>query len=200
MRNILFNPWITILFSPRKTFQYILSNWKGYFISFQSFLFLTFLLTLRHPKVHVGFSVKGNLILNSVQLLGLLCILFIFCLFLFCVGKILRGKASLISIFYCVSAACMPFLLILMLWIIELILFVNGKDIYNPNLFLLLNFITLIWALVIITGCISTVQHFTIWKALINIIIGTLLFCLFFSFGVDMMEKYIEPIQIPKGY
>ncbi len=182
------NPFISIWSHPKQTARYVIEN--------KTILYSLFIVLIgsmasgltmfqdagTYPDVPYFWILLtvlfGAPILNFI-------VYFISAGISFLIGKLLKGKGSFTEVLQAVSLTYIPQLYLLPFYIIWLLLFTesyfltevsNGYSIFMA----ILTAVSTIWMIVINVAVLSEAHQFSIWRAIITIIIPAILFISFF--------------------
>lgn len=198
MNKLNINPWFEILFHPRKTIREIVNyNPRYRFIALSAIYGIVYLLNF-FRFFYIG---------KELSLFSILLATIIFCIpvgflflnfysFLFYLtGKLIKGNAEYLHVRAALSWSNVLNLANIFLWLMLLMLFQHGIFIYGYQIGnftfissiiiktdLILGLVVGIWSIVIFLQCLSEVQGFSIWKAILNLFLTAilLLFALLF--------------------
>jgi hypothetical protein len=182
------NPWITIWTRPRATIARIVSEnpnrsfwWLASIYGFCSLLNLFQSMALGNAITPLGLLILA-IILSPIY--GYLSFS-IWSWFVRIVGKWFKGQGSFQSIRAAYAWSCVPILINIPLWLLMVILFDHQLFTNFPNaeqlpnsmmtlLFVILIFkvVLAIWSLVIYLNALAEVQHYSILRAILNIIVA----------------------------
>lgn len=186
------NPWITIWTKPRKTMRYIINDNPEKYIKLLAVIsgITKFLDKASFKNIGDKMPMFGILLLAVfVGSISGLILLYINAALLKWTGKWIGGKGSIEHIRAAVAWGSIPFIMVSIIWIPELILF--GKEMFTtsmPNmessLFLItiflvfgvIEFIVVVWDFFIMCKCLGEVQGFSAWKGFANyLLVGLIL-------------------------
>ncbi|MCK4934165.1 MAG: YIP1 family protein [Simkaniaceae bacterium] len=184
------NPWLNIWTRPRETIRAIVSHNNKYRIlalsAIYGFLYLIHALPLF--TVNKETSVFLPLLLALILAIPVGWIAFsVYSLFIFWVGKLLKGKASYYDVRAAVSWANVPNAVNICVILLYLGFF--GEKIYCPDafstlsifgmnaalIFVLIQLVFGLWAFFLLLHTLGEVQKFSAWKALLNIALMSIL-------------------------
>jgi len=193
------NPFLSVWLHPKQTARYMIDEKSiGFAILIMSIGYIGSSLSgLIDPKFMTDFS---------LWILALLCVIFapiagiigtsfstlIFWLF----GKLFKGTGTFSDLFKGLSLTAIPFIVLIplyLIWLIaspETLMDTNSVDTI-PWLLLITGLVSLIlaiWSLVITVGVVAEAHEFEIWKAILTVIIPSIiLFIIFFIFFIILI-------------
>lgn len=184
------NPWISMWTKPRKTMRYIINdNPRKYIIPLAMIYgILTALDKACLRSMGNTFSLWSILLIAIVGgSIGGICYVYLNALLLQWTGKWIGAKGSTEHIRAALTWGSIPYILISILWIPELILygeemFTTATPMMDSNLSLcmllmvlgVIEFIGSVWSTIVGLKCLGEVQGFSAWKALGNCLLAGL--------------------------
>ncbi len=183
------NPWITMWSQPQKTIRAVINidpNMGFFFLASIWFLQFFFLFESYYSlslPIHWALTIVVAVIISPF--VGALCFYSIGAL-LYIIGKLMKGKATFAHTRCAFAWSRIPVIIDLIMWftisffISELIFARVGVDMS----FIFINLIaciTSIWSFVLLVGVVKEIQKFSLFKALLNVIIVYLLLSLIIS-------------------
>ncbi len=184
------NPWFSMWTKPRKTMRYILNdNPRKYIIPLAMIYGVLSALDKASLK-NMGdtFSLWSILLIAIVGgSIGGICYVYLDALLLKWTGTWIGGKGTTEQIRAAITWGSIPYIIVSILWIPELILY--GKELFTTatpmidaslSLSILLivlgiiEFVFSIWSVIVGLKCLGEVQGFSAWKALGNSILAGL--------------------------
>jgi len=207
------NPWFSMWVKPRATMRHILRSKDKYY---SYVLALAMLTGISDALSNASFKSLGddNNLLRIVIIVLLLgstggFITFYFRSWLLRVtGSWIGGKSSRKEMHLMNAWVVVPLIWFFPLWIPQFIIF--GNELFSsetPRIdsngilsfsiigFGIIEFIVAIWTIVIFFKCLSEVQGFSIWKAILNVLIATLVTTLALSILVAAVFFIISFIK-----
>ena len=112
-------------------------------------------------------------------------------------GKWIGGQASAVEIRLAYAWSCVPQVLALPLWIVAVLAWKQAlfSKLHNDGVSLLIEIAIMVlnlWGLVVFLRCLKTVQKFSIWRALLNLLLPILILLvpvLLIIFAVILLAK-----------
>ena len=202
------NPWFSMWTKPRKTMRYILNDNPRKYIIPLAMIYgvLTALDKASLKSMGDTFSLWSILLIAIVGgSIGGICYVYLDALLLKWTGTWIGGKGTTEQIRAAITWGSIPYIVVSILWIPELILY--GKELFTTatpmidaslSLSILLivlgviEFVFSIWSVIVGLKCLGEVQGFSAWKALGNCILAglvilvplvILLICMFAAIG-----------------
>lgn len=205
MKRILpHRPWISILTHPRQTIQRIISYNPNYLLLMLSFIYgfpwiLNLAQTASLGRTYPQMQIMIAAILLAIPI-GYIAFSFFSFLYLW-IGKLLQGKGTFLTIRSAVAWSNVPNAISIVIWIIFMMLFRNS--LFNdatanvPSfsnyamVAFIIQLICSIWAFWILLHTLSYVQKFSLWKALLNIVL-VFLVCFILTFALSFIYLFIK--------
>lgn len=198
------NPWFTMWYRPRETIRKIIEYNPKYLV-IVLMMIGGFSNILDHASAKsLGDSIGLPIIFISALIIGSLfgiVSLYIYSAVLKWTGKWIGGKATSEYLRTAIAWSYVPVVWSLIFWIPQLVLY--GEELFtsitpridsNPLpliLFGVVELIIAIWAFIVFINSLSEVQKFSVWKALLNLLLSILvlliplffiLFAMFYQF------------------
>lgn len=199
-----YKPWIRILTRPRETIQKIISYNPNYLLLMLSFIYgfpwiLNLAQTASLGRMYPQIQITIAALLLAIPI-GYIAFSFFSLLYLW-IGKLIRGKGNFLTIRSAVAWSNIPNAISIVIWIVFMVLFRNslfndgvtnvpGFSNYAMIAFII-QVICSIWAFWILLHTLSYVQKFSIWKALLNIVL-VFLVCFILTFGLSFIYLFIR--------
>lgn len=187
------NPWITMWSQPRSTIRAIAFNRPNYGVYYlaimyvlQGFFFYANWWSLgvrAHYPLYLAIGILASPVIGVLWL-------YLMGGFFYFSGRLFGGRATQKQLRAAVGWSAIPFSIALMMWV--LLLFWSPEHAFiqdsGPHSSIFVNFITLIaktWSFVLLVQSLREIQHFSLWKSLINVLliwlVSSILFFLVFS-------------------
>lgn len=199
-----YRPWIRILTHPRQTIQKIISYNPNYLLLMFSFIYgFPWILNLAQTASLGRTYPQMQIIIAGLLLaipIGYIAFSFFSFLYLW-LGKLIQGKGTFLTIRSAVAWSNIPNAISIAIWIVFMILFRNslfndatanapGFSNYAMVAFII-QLICSIWAFWILLHTLSYVQKFSLWKALLNIVL-VFLACFILTFALSFIYLFIK--------
>lgn len=177
------NPWLSIWTSPSKTIREIVSTnpKRGLFI-------LALIVGLQCVLRNYDFFSKSyNLSYVSLIVLVILSpaigylLFYFFSLLFLWTGKLFKGRAPFSHILSAYAWSCLP--LVMTLAVLALNLVILGVTLPFVNF---VSVVASIWSFILLVNCMKEVQGYSVWKAIGNILLPTILVSAIFGLIVGM--------------
>lgn len=197
-------PWISILTDPKQTIQRIISYNPNYLLLMLSFIYgfpwiLNLAQTASLGRSYPQMQIMIAAILVAIPI-GYIAFSFFSFLYLW-IGKLLQGKGTFLTIRSAVAWSNVPNAISIVIWIVFMMLFRNslfndatanvpGFSNYAMVAFII-QLICSIWAFWILLHTLSYVQKFSLWKALLNIVL-VFLICFILTFAFSFIYLFIK--------
>jgi hypothetical protein len=196
MENGYINPWLHIWCHPRKTMRYILATNPKRMILWLALVSgmiatLSFFLSIRTqppPLVRTFSTLSLVGILIAGGLIGLIH-LYVGGWLYRLTGSWIGGQGTFIGVKSAVGWSNYPFLIASLLGICGLVIL---PHLWLQILFGLLNFIVLIWGLVIFVKLLSEAHNFSVWRGILTILLGVAII-----FAIAMLLTLLIPLLTP---
>ena len=186
------NPWLTIWCSPRQTITRILKVDPSYRFVWLSAIYGFPMLLQISQSLSLSFYFSWPIIMTGALILspfaGMLGFTIIAGL-LFWVGRWIGGTGNFISIRAAVSWANAPNIVTGLSWLVLIALFQDrifydgfmqrsfaGREQAVLSFVAALQFVIAVWSFVLLLKTLAEVQRFSVWKALLNVILPFALF------------------------
>lgn len=184
------NPWLSIWTKPRKTMRYIINTNPTKHVLLLAMIFgIINVLDKSCEKSYGDDMSLYSILLIAILFGGILGIIYLYlnAALIKWTGTWIGGKGSSENIRAAISWGLVPYILVSILWIPELILF--GKEMFTSNtpimdssltlstlffVFVGIEFIGSIWGTIVGFKCLGEVQGFSAWKALGNYMLSIL--------------------------
>lgn len=185
------NPWITIWTKPRETIRAILQYKVGYLFPLLSTIygFALFLQASQNGSMGAKLPLWGIILGDLVAgfLVGLV-VVNIGTALLYWTGRWIGGMGSYKEIRTALAWSYVPQLLNIAVWVLYMAVYGSnlfnadfmtqsfvGKDLAVIFIGSILQLAAVVWAVVILLTALSEVQKFSIWKAIVNVLLPTLI-------------------------
>ncbi|WP_374967391.1 Yip1 family protein [Lysinibacillus sp. RS5] len=193
------NPFLSAWIHPKQTARYMIDE--------KSIGFAILIMSIGYIGSSLSGLIDQKIIADfSPWFMALLCVIFapivgiigtgFSTLILWLFGKIFNGTSTFSDLFKALSLTAIPFIVLIPLYLIWLITspetLMNTSSIETiPWLLLITGFVSFvlaIWSLVITVGVVAEAHQFEIWKAILTVIIPSIiLFIIFFVFFIILM-------------
>lgn len=193
------NPFLSAWIHPKQTARYMIDE--------KSIGFAILIMSIGYIGSSLSGLIDQEIIADfSPWLMALLCVIFapivgiigtgFSTLILWLFGKIFKGTSTFSDLFKALSLTAIPFIVLIPLYLIWLITspetLMNTSSIETiPWLLLITGFVSFvlaIWSLVITVGVVAEAHQFEIWKAILTVIIPSIiLIIIFFVFFIILM-------------
>lgn len=195
---------LNILTHPRQTIKKIISYNPNYFLLILSFIYgFPWILNLAQTATLGRMYPQIQIVIAALLLaipIGYIAFSFFSLLYLW-IGKLIQGKGSFLTIRSAVAWSNVPNAISILIWIVFMVLFrdslfndgianVRGFSNYAMIAFII-QVICSIWAFWILLSTLSQVQKFSLWKALLNIVL-VFLVCFILTFGLSFIYLFIR--------
>lgn len=189
------NPWLTMWSQPRSTIRALIHNRPTYRIYFLSAIFAlqSFFFYLNWWSLGYSSSTYLLLTLGVVfsPLIGLVWLYFTSFVF-YLTGRLLKGEAPALHLRTALAWSRVPTTLTLLMWLILIFtdpetVFIQDAATGPSSIFVnLITFILGLWSLVLLIQSLREIQHFSILRSILNILLAWLIctFAFVFLFGV----------------
>lgn len=199
-----YRPWISILTHPRQTIQKIISYNPNYLLLMLSFIYgFPWILNLAQTASLGRTYPQMQIIIAGLLLaipIGYIAFSFFSFLYLW-LGKLIQGRGTFLTIRSAVAWSNIPNAISIAIWIVFMMLFRNslfndatanapGFSNYAMVAFII-QLICSIWAFWILLHTLSYVQKFSLWKALLNIVL-VFLACFILTFALSFIYLFIK--------
>lgn len=205
------NPWVEMWIRPRQTIRSIVQFNPNYmlFILCVIYGFPLILQMAQNSSLGNRFptgtiliaTLLGSVIVGAIAInLGAFLLKW--------TGQWIQGKGTFQHIRAALAWSSIPNLFTILLWIINIIPFgrsvftqqfgmlsSNNQDMPLSSLTVILQVVISVWGIIMLLKSLSEVQKFSIWKALLNIIILFVVFCV-----VLFVLSWIARIFLPESY
>ncbi|WP_431026878.1 Yip1 family protein [Lysinibacillus sp. LZ02] len=183
------NPFISVWLHPKQTARYVIDHkpiWFAIVLGLVGFIATGFSV-FQDSEVYPDFSYVWIFLISIflAPLLGIV-IMFIYAGVIYLMGKLLKGTGAFWDVFKASSLSYIPTIITGPLYILWM--FVAPESFFFPYvtdafaiIMSIITIVTMIWGIVISVGAIAEAHQFSIMRAIVTIIVPTILLIIFLT-------------------